>query len=106
MDEHILIDTRIRDKPGKLETEVHNKAIGIANELCPDCKEKIGEGTYMIEIDPAKTEDMRNPWRTGNIIGVTRSFWERNFDAPFPPKQVAYVEAPIVSDIQQLERHA
>jgi hypothetical protein len=101
VEEHILMDTKFRSSPGKLEAELHNKAIGIADTMCNDCKEAIGEGIYLIEIDAAKSEDTRNPWRTGNIAGVSREFWERNFNMPVPEKQISYAEAPIVMNIQK-----
>lgn len=67
----ILIDRKI----GSTKVEkFHQQTIGFMKHPCDECREKVkeGEGTWIIIIDESKTDDMRNPYRTGHVFALKR----------------------------------
>ena len=101
VNEQILLGKTIitRDRIGILEKNLHGKPIAISKELSENAKKEIGDGVFLIEIDPKRSEDMRNPFRTGNIIGISKDAFLRWFNVPFPVNNWTYVEFPIVTQI-------
>jgi hypothetical protein len=100
MNEHIMMDTRLRTTT-PLHDAVHGKAVGYSKHLCDKHKAEIGTGIYLIEVDKAKSDSMENPYRTGRIVGISRDAFERWFNVPAPENQWAFVESPIVENIQK-----
>src|SRR5262245_23107364 len=78
--------------------------------LCPECKGKIDAGyVALVGVDPAKTvaDDIHHPkphevWRTGDIMFLRASAWERMFDVPVPEKRVAWVDPELVQKLKKL----
>ena len=63
----IAISKRIfhsEDGKNKFEKELENP-IGISDEFCNECKEHAAKGIIFVGVDEEKTEDNKNPWRTG-----------------------------------------
>ena len=66
----ILLDRRL--KP----TLEHN--VGCINqEPCPKCKDFMKQGVILISVDASKSDDRRNPYRTGGWVVVKDEFIER-----------------------------
>lgn len=100
VNEQILLGkTLTENQIGSLEKNFHGKSIAISKELSENAKKEIGDGVFLIEIDPKRSEDMSNPFRTGNIIGISKDAFLRWFNSPFPINNWTYVEFPIVTQI-------
>lgn len=94
-DGSIVMNTRLTEGEAKKVKELHGKVTGFG-PVCTDCKI---EGVYLIGVDPEKTDDRRNPYRTGTIIGITNDAFERIFEQKLPPKGVAYVEQKVLDKL-------
>ncbi len=57
-------------------SKVHNKAIGFGN-FCKSCKELTDKAVVCVVIDQSKSSDLSNPFRTGNIFGLSSDWCER-----------------------------
>jgi len=64
----IIIGTRgVKKSNNELEDSVHGKCIGYMKEPCSECKEMMKQGFLLIGVVGAKTDDIKNPYRSGNI---------------------------------------
>lgn len=71
VNEQIIMNQELTEKNAKNIKSMHNKAIGYSEEPCDECKELMTKGFILIEYDKTLTTDMHNPYRTGNIWGIT-----------------------------------
>ena len=52
--------------------EMHNKCVGYADKACEECAKFKNDVVYIVGIDPSKSEDPKNPYRTGKIVGIKK----------------------------------
>jgi hypothetical protein len=64
-DAEIVMNTRLSVPMAQRVEEMHGKVVGEMEEPCKECKELMSKGFLCVQVDEAKTEDHRNPWRTG-----------------------------------------
>lgn len=68
MDGPIIILTK---KNAEEVESLHGQVLGYSNKLCTDCQKVLDEKgedfVYLIMVDETKTEDKRNPYRTGKV---------------------------------------
>lgn len=57
--------------------EIHNKVLGYSDTFCKDCTDKIDNAKelayFIVVIDESKTENLNNPYRTGQVFLVKAS---------------------------------
>ncbi len=51
----------------------------VDQEPCDDCAKLMEQGVILISVDEQKTDDLKNPWRTGGWVVVWDEFIERVF---------------------------
>lgn len=73
MNESIVINQKLTAKEAKKVEDLNGKAIGISKDACDDCLKFKDTAVFCIAIDEEKSE-ANNPYRTGRITGVTKSF--------------------------------
>ena len=73
MDGPIIIGKERNKKRAREINAMNGKVINFADNPCPECQKLIDEGCFfIIGIDPNKTTDMNNPYRTGHIVGISK----------------------------------
>ena len=102
-DSEIILNKKLSKPNADKVRELHGKIMGYAKRICNECHEKIGTGIYLVGILEAKTEDKRNPYRSGNIIGIKREAFERIFNKTPPEGQVCWTEDEIILWIREQE---
>lgn len=70
MDGSLVMNTRLTPGEAKKVKELHGKVVGFAKNFCEECLKLAEQGIIFIGVDESKTEDMRNPWRTGLFVVV------------------------------------
>lgn len=77
INEHIMMNSRLTEKNAEEIKSLHNKSVGYSEEPCDECKEYKKQGFIFIEVDKSKTEDISNPYRTGNMWVINKESAER-----------------------------
>lgn len=97
MDGAIVMNSQLTKKAAAEVKELHGQVVGFADKMCPECQEAIGDGVYFIGIITEETTDFKNPFRSGNIVGVKREAVERMLEG-YPQldeiltKQATYID--------------
>lgn len=94
IDGDIIMNTRLTKSMAEKVEELDGQVIGISNEPCDECKDLMSKGFLLIAIDPEKTDDLSNPWRTGRQWFIKNEAAERMFGdiskgAGFIPEDIA-----------------
>ncbi len=76
-DDKIIMNRRLNARQAEITKEMHGKIADY--EPCPECQEHMKNGIILMTIDPKKTTDMKNPWRTGYFMVVSDDFVQRVF---------------------------
>lgn len=85
-DAEILLSTRFVKIPegDHAIDKLHGQPIGFDEKPCEKCMDQIGDkGAYLVGIIVNKSDDMSNPYRSGNITGVSWNYIDRVFDEQF-----------------------
>ena len=72
-DAEIVLNTKLTEYNAKKVEDLHQKVVGYLEEPCDNCKELMGQGIVFIGVDDEKTEDKKDPYRTGHMAVVRRS---------------------------------
>jgi hypothetical protein len=75
----IIMNERLTEQDAKQVRELHGKAIGYMKEPCEECQGFMEQGVVVIGIDPKNSDDMSNPYRTGDFVVVKDAFFEKQF---------------------------
>lgn len=73
-DSEILMNKQLNASQAKKVEEMHGQVVGWIESnpygFCKACLEesKKNRASFLVTIDPDKTDDMSNPWRTGGIF--------------------------------------
>lgn len=100
MDGDILLNTRLTEGEAKKVEAMHNQVIGWSKTLCPDCSDMKSKGFILIGAVEAKTEDVTNPYRSGNIWVVKEEVAIQLFGEKLPPQGIAFIDVTVA---QQME---
>ena len=76
LDGPIIMNSLLTEKCANEVKELHGKVIGISNKFCDQCQEYAHQGIILIGIDENKTDDMKNPYRSGHFYVVKESWLE------------------------------
>ena len=70
----IVMNKLLTTASAKKVEEMHNQVVGFSDKPCKHCQEWIDKGAFfVIGCDPDKTNDMKNPYRSGHIVGITKT---------------------------------
>lgn len=69
----IAMNTLLTKSAAKKVEDMHNKVVGFSEKPCKECQSYIDQGAFfIIGIDPEKTDNMSNPYRTGHLVGIKK----------------------------------
>lgn len=71
LDGPIIMNTRLSEKRAEDVQALHGQIVGFRDEPCDECKELLTKGFVLIGIIEEKTEDMKNPFRSGHMWCIT-----------------------------------
>ena len=70
----IVMNTRLTKADAKKVEEMHDKVVGYSDKPCKECQKILDQDAFfVIGIDPEKSDDMKNPWRTGHLVGIKKA---------------------------------
>jgi len=75
----IIMNTRLTKPMADKVKDLHGKVIGMMPDPCKDCTELMSKGILLVGVVEAKTDDHKNPYRSGNKWVVTEDFVRRCF---------------------------
>lgn len=104
----IVMNSLLTKKEAAKVKELHGQVVGFADKMCPECQEAIGDGVYFIGIVPEEVTDFKNPYRSGNIVGVKREAVERMLEGhpqldEILTKQATYIDVREMHAIGMIE---
>ena len=73
----IIMNSLLTPNMAKKVKELNGKSIGFLEKPCNTCKEYMDQGVVVIGVDPERSDDIKNPWRTGAFVVVKDDFFER-----------------------------
>ena len=76
----IVMNTRLTKNEAAKVKELHGKTIGYMDKPCDKCQKMMSVGILLIECDEEKTEDEKNPYRTGRQFVITEEAAQRIFN--------------------------
>lgn len=93
-DDVIIMNEHLTKKAAQEVKEAHGQIIGYADKPCKDCQEQIDNNKFiLIEIDIDKTNDMKNPYRTGRLAYVNKdSNFYKNLDNQFKVREACFID--------------
>lgn len=69
----ILIGKRASKKNAQRINEMNGQVVGFTEKPCEECQSYIDKGAFfIIGVDADKTDDFKNPYRTGHLVGISR----------------------------------
>ena len=75
----IIMNTILTEHRAKEVRDLHGKTIGYSNEPCNECKEIMSQAFLIIGVVESKTDDEKNPYRSGNKWGIKKESAIRMF---------------------------
>lgn len=73
IDGPILLGNQFNKKRAKEINNLTGQCIGYSEKPCPECQKLIDDNMFLIiAIDSEKSDDMNNPYRTGQIVGINK----------------------------------
>jgi hypothetical protein len=100
MDGSVFINTKLTKSNADKVKAMDGKIVW-SKELCPECKDMKSKGFILIGAVEAKTQDVTNPYRSGNIWCVEHSVAEQLFSPhPAPPSGIAFVDVTVAEQMQ------
>jgi hypothetical protein len=90
----IAINSLLTEKAAKKVEDMHNKVVGFSEKPCKECQSYIDKGAlFIIGIDPEKSDDMSNPYRTGHLVGINReSEFVKHLPEEYKKKNAIYMD--------------
>jgi len=100
MDGDILLNTRLTEGEAKKVEAMHNQVIGWSKTLCPDCLDMKEKGFILIGAVEKKTDDVTNPYRSGNIWVVKEEVAVQLFGEKLPPAGIAFIDITVADQME------
>jgi len=95
-DGSIVINTQLTKSEAEKVEQLHGKTVGYSKAPCEECQNIMNQEILLIGVVEAKTDDTKNPYRSGNKWGVTEDFIKKAFD-PEMAEQVLEKRASSIS---------
>lgn len=73
----VVINTRLTKGAAKKVEEMNGQVTGWSDKFCDECQGYADQGIILVTIDESKTDDPKNPWRTGGFFVVTEDYIKR-----------------------------
>lgn len=70
----IILSTRLTKGESDKVKSLHGKTIGYMDKPCKECQDIMNQAFLFIGFIEAKTDDYKNPYRSGNKWGVTLEY--------------------------------
>lgn len=100
IDDSILLNKRLTEGEAK-KVEAMNNTNTWSKELCSECQEMKSKGFILIGADEKKTEDVTNPWRTGQIWCVKQEVADELFKPHPPPASgISFIDINVARQMQ------
>lgn len=74
MDGPIILNTKLDKDEAENVEKMHGQVIGFSETFCKHCQDYADKGIILIGIDESKSDDMRNPYRSGHFFVVKESW--------------------------------
>lgn len=87
----IILNTRLSVKRAKEVEKLHGQVIGYMDKPCKECQEYMTQGILLIGVIEEKTDDEKNPYRSGNIWVMKKEAFQRIFGS-IPEKGAAFLD--------------
>lgn len=101
MDGDILLNTKLTENEAKKVEDLHNQVIGWSKIPCTSCQELMTKGFILIGAVEAKTEDVTNPYRSGNIWVVKQEVADNLFKPnPAPSSGVSFIDVNVAKEME------
>ena len=90
----IAINSLLTEKAAKEVEDMNNKVVGFSEKPCKECQSYIDKGAlFIIGIDPEKSDDVSNPYRTGHLVGIKRkSEFVKHLPEEYQKKDAIYMD--------------
>lgn len=90
----IVMNTILSEKRAKEVEDMNGKVIGFAKKPCEECQKYIDQGTFfIIGVDAEQTDDWKNPFRSGHIVGIKKeSEFYKSLDEKFKKKDAVFMD--------------
>lgn len=70
----IVLNKRLTKADAQKVESMHNQAVGFSDKPCKECQSYIDQGAFfVIGIDSDKTLEIKNPYRSGHLVGIKKS---------------------------------
>lgn len=90
--------TTVTTENNKIE-KLQGQVIGIMKEPCNECKELMKKGFLLIGVVEKKTEDRKNPYRSGNIWVMKMGKAKKIFNEEIMKGGAAFIDVNIAEMI-------
>lgn len=101
MDGAIVLNTRLTEGAAKKVESMHGQVVGWSKTLCPDCLDMKSKGFILIGAVEKKTEDVTNPYRSGNIWVVKQEVADNLFKPnPAPASGIAFIDVTVAAQME------
>ena len=70
----IAMNTRLTNKAAREVEAMHDQVVGVSDKPCKECQGYIDQGAFfVIGCDADKTDDPKNPYRSGHLVGIKKT---------------------------------
>ena len=100
-DAEIVMTKVLTKKNAENVRNMHGQCVGYMKKPCEDCQKIIDQGAFMvIGIDASKTDDFKNPYRTGHLVGIKKeSEFYKNLPEEYKKRDACFMD---VNDMKQV----
>lgn len=96
----VMMNQKLTKAEYKKVKKMHNQNVW-SKELCNSCKDMKKQGFILIGAVEKKTEDVTNPYRSGNIWCVKQEVADQLFAPhPAPPSGIAFVDVQVAAEME------
>lgn len=97
----LLLDKHLRER--------FERTTLVGNGICPECQKLNDDGYIALVViqDPllgVTNIKMEEAYRTGKIIHLKRSAWEKLFDSPTPDLPMVYIDQELGTKLEELQQ--
>lgn len=95
----IVMNTVLSEKKAKEVENMHGKVIGYMKEPCARCQELMSKGFLLVGVIEEKSDDPKNPWRSGHQWVITNEKAAEMFDDEMLPQGAAFIDIKVAEKL-------
>lgn len=95
----IIMNTRLTQSDAQKVKKLHGQTIGYTEQPCDECKKMMKKGFVLIGVIEEKTEDRKNPYRSGNLWVIKQDTVDRIFKNIDKSKGMAFIDIKVAEMI-------